>query len=301
MDRYVIELRSLCDWQSRLGEPVLHWKRGASAMELAIQWTMAAGNPGSGVPRGVEEMLAVVPGGEQCKVKIAIPELQTEIGGKGKSSQTDLWVLLDSPNGFLSLSVEAKAREPFGQRTGQWVDVERDQGRWVRLRSLCAELGLDPESDLVKGVMYQLLHRTVATLIEAREWRASAAVMLVQCFAAGSREADQSWEHFRTFCAALGADSERGRLSQATGVPGDLPLWLGWLDCGCADDATALAVLGQSRASLKAALNQSKGNRQATGDNTNLRHGLPRQREVLRSTGIRTSLRRRKDGMNGGL
>lgn len=256
MNRYLVELRSLCDWQSRLGDPVVHWKRGASAMELAIQWTVAAANAGSGLPKGVEEMLAVVPGGDRSRVKVAIPELQTELGTPGKPSQTDLWALLESPSGFLSLSVEGKAREPFGQRVGQWIDVERDQGRWLRLRSLCGELELDPESDLVKSLMYQLLHRTVATLIEAREWRASAAVMLVQCFAAGSRQAEQSWEHFRTFCDALGADCERGRLSRATGVPGDLPLWLGWLDCACADDATALAVLGQSRGSLKAELNR---------------------------------------------
>jgi len=52
MNRYLVELRTLCDWQSRLGDPVLHWKRGASAMELAIQWTMASVRPGSGLEAG---------------------------------------------------------------------------------------------------------------------------------------------------------------------------------------------------------------------------------------------------------
>lgn len=269
MNRYLIELRSLCDWQSRLGDPVMHWKRGASAMELAIQWTMASAKDGSDLPAGVQQILQPVIRGIHAKVKLAVPELQTTLAGKGKPSQTDLWVLLDTDKGFVSVSVEGKAREPFGELTAKWIDVKNNHERWIRLRYLCAALGLDPEGTLVRSIRYQLLHRTVAAIKEAREWKASAAVMLVQCFAHESREGRQSWEDFRTLCAALGADCERDRLSQATGVPGDLPLWLGWLDCGCADDVTALAVLGQSKASLKAQLNESKEDRQATGDDTN--------------------------------
>ncbi len=256
MNRYLVELRTLCDWQSRLGDPVLHWKRGASAMELAIQWTMASVRPGSGLPESVEQMLKTVPGGDRCRVKLAIPELQTELDGKGKPSQTDLWLLLDTAAGFVSLSVEAKADESFGELTGKWLDVKKDEGRWVRLRSLCSELGLDPDGELVKALMYQLLHRTVATLKEAREWKASAAVMLVQCFGEGSRESEKSWQHFRDLCAALGADSRRGELSKAVRVPGPMPLWIGWLDCPCASDRTVADVLGQSRASLRSQLSR---------------------------------------------
>ena len=256
MNRYLVELRTLCDWQSRLGDPVLHWKRGASAMELAIQWTMASVRPGSGLPESVEQVLKTVPGGDRCRVKLAIPELQTELDGKGKPSQTDLWLLLDTAAGFVSLSVEAKADESFGELTGKWLDVKKDEGRWVRLRSLCSELGLDPDGELVKALMYQLLHRTVATLKEAREWKASAAVMLVQCFGEGSRESEESWQHFRDLCAALGADSRRGELSKAVRVPGPMPLWIGWLDCPCASDRTVADVLGQSRASLRSQLSR---------------------------------------------
>lgn len=258
MSRYLTELRTLCDWQSRLGDPVLHWKRGASAMELAIQWTIASVRPGSGLPERVEQVLKSVPGGDGCRVKLAIPELQTELDGKGKPSQTDLWVLLDSAAGFLSLSVEAKADESFGELTAKWLDVKKDEGRWVRLRSLCSELGLDPDGELVKGLMYQLLHRTVATLREAREWKASAAVMLVQCFGEGSREAERSWQHFSDLCVALGADSRRGELSRAVRVPGPMPLWIGWLDCTCASDRTVADVLGQSRASLRSHLSGAR-------------------------------------------
>ncbi len=256
MNRYLVELRTLCDWQSRLGDPVLHWKRGASAMELAIQWTMASVRPGSGLPECVEQVLKTVPGGDWCRVKLAIPELQTELDGKGKPSQTDLWLLLDTAAGFVSLSVEAKADESFGELTGKWLDVKKDEGRWVRLRSLCSELGLDSDGELVKALMYQLLHRTVAALKEAREWKASAAVMLVQCFGEESRESEKSWQHFRDLCAALGADSRRGELSRAVRVPGPMPLWIGWLDCPCASDRTVADVLGQSRASLRSQLSR---------------------------------------------
>jgi hypothetical protein len=258
MNRYLVELRTLCDWQSRLGDPVLHWKRGASAMEVAIQWTMASVRPGSGLPKCVEQVLKTVPGGDHCSVKLAIPELQTELDGKGKPSQTDLWVLLNSAAGLLSLSVEAKADESFGEVTGKWLDVKKDEGRWVRLRSVCAELGLDADGELVKGLMYQLLHRTVATLKEAREWKASAAVMLVQCFGEGSHESERSWRHFSDLCAALGADSRRGELSRAVGVPGPMPLWIGWLDCTCASDRTVADVLGQSRSSLRSQLSRGQ-------------------------------------------
>ena len=266
MTRYLIELRTLCDWQSRLGDPVEHWKRRASAMELAIQWTMASVSGGSGLPGAVEKVVAEVPGGDRCKVKLAIPELQTALDTRGKPSQTDLWVLLQTEGGFISLSVEAKANEPFGELTGKWLSVEKNEGRWARLRSLCSELGLDSEGEPVKGLMYQLLHRTVATLLEAREWKASAAVMLVQSFGEGSRESERSWQHFESFCTALGAESTRGRLSRATVVPGTVPLWLGWIDCECADDATALGVLGQSRASLRTELENVSGRKVLPAD-----------------------------------
>ncbi len=82
MTRYLVEMRGLCDWQSRLGDPENHWKRHASAMELAIQWTLASvERSNSGLPQKIESMLGPLIGDAGCKVKLAVPELQTQLEG----------------------------------------------------------------------------------------------------------------------------------------------------------------------------------------------------------------------------
>jgi uncharacterized protein DUF6946 len=56
MRRLYIPSEGTCSWRARLAEPPLHWKREASAMELAVSWELAARTP-RGLPDAVSQVL----------------------------------------------------------------------------------------------------------------------------------------------------------------------------------------------------------------------------------------------------
>jgi integrase len=74
--------------------------------------------------------------------------------------------LLRAGDRYLVVGVEGKAREPFGTTVAAW-----NNGGWgkrTRLADLCERLDLDPEA--VGELRYQLLDRTLATLLEAARY-----------------------------------------------------------------------------------------------------------------------------------
>jgi hypothetical protein len=248
MARHFIEVRSLSDWQSRLGDPELHWKRGASAMELAVSWTLAR-NTSRGMPAAVAGLLDAHEEFADASAEFAIPELRTKLPGGSTASQTDLWALLRNQRGTIGLSVEGKALEPFGETVDRWLGTSRpdrppSNGRLERLKFLASRLGLDPST--LGALRYQLLHRTVASLIEAENWRATSAVMLVQRFADDKAEEAASWCDFREFAWRLQAQVQPDAVVRAS-VPGNIPLYLGWLNCDVASDADLLAAMLERR------------------------------------------------------
>jgi hypothetical protein len=180
-----------------------------------------------------------------AEVTMAIPELRTKLPGGSTSSQTDLWALLRRERCTVGLSVEGKALEPFGDTVERWMGSQRSDrppspGRVERLRFLAARLGLDVST--VGLLRYQLLHRAVAALLEAEQWGAAAAVMLVQRFSDHRTRATPSWSDFQTFASRLNAPVQPGAVVQAE-VPGATPLYLAWLDCRVASDEELVSVM----------------------------------------------------------
>lgn len=244
MTRHFIEMRSLSDWQSRLGDPELHWKRGASAMELAVSWTLARRFP-RGMPSHIASLLDSSEHLAGASVEFAIPELRTKLPGGSTASQTDLWALLRNHHGTIALSVEGKALEPFGETVDRWLGRSRpdrpsSRGQLERIKFICQRLGLDEST--IGGLRYQLLHRTAAALREAESWRASCAVVLVQRFARVPGEQAASWPDFLEFAHRLQAQVVPGSMVRAV-VPGAVPLYLAWLDCELANDADLLSAM----------------------------------------------------------
>ena len=79
---------------------------------------------------------------------------------------------------------------PLAQIVADW-GPDATPGRRARLDYLCDRLGLDPIR--VGHLRYQLLHRTVAAMIEADRFGAAYAMMLVHSFdPARARFADYS-------------------------------------------------------------------------------------------------------------
>src|SRR3954462_4971455 len=113
--RVFVPARSLDDWQSLLADPDLHWKPGYSAMALANCWQSAEGFPAS-----VGSVFESSPALRGVALLVAIPEHRVALPGRGRDSQTDLFVVAETESGLAAISVEGKVAEPFDQLVKTW-------------------------------------------------------------------------------------------------------------------------------------------------------------------------------------
>jgi hypothetical protein len=209
-------------------------------METAVSWEHAAHRPG-GLPGPIAEVFRGSIFGEAALL-LAIAEHKVRLDGGQADSQCDVWALLDTASAGVSLSVEAKANESFGQGNEpleQWLIAGKSelsrQNRQTRWKHIGEHL-LNAASDAYSMVPYQLLHRCAAAVIEARRFRLPTAAFIVQSFGAPS----ESFTAFSRFCQAVNLNSERGQMQVAT--VGEIRLGIGWADCPFATDAEVAAI-----------------------------------------------------------
>ena len=238
VNRLHVHTRGIGSWRERLASPDTQWKRGCSALEAAVSWELAS-RCDSGLPDPVHRLLE---SGEHNNplLLIGVSEHKVQLRGRGHDSQCDIWAVLRTSKGLLSLSVEAKARETFGDDKAlrEWLsggDSEKSQAnRTARWDYIKEHLPSGKDYDRVR---YQILHRCAASVIEAKRLGLKHAAFIVQAFEAPER----SFQDYATFCEAMGVNADRGRL------PGmhvsEVSLSVGWADCPLASDAEiALAV-----------------------------------------------------------
>jgi hypothetical protein len=118
------------------------------------------------------------------------------------------------------MAVEGKVSESFDLPVDQRFS-QPTPGQKVRLEFLLKLLELDRAD--VGGIGYQLLHRTVSSILEAQRFGASNAVMLVHSFS-------QDMAHFDNYAAFVGLFGETAvanRLVKARQL-GEITLFLGW-------------------------------------------------------------------------
>jgi hypothetical protein len=219
MTQILIPTKSFEDWQQLLAQPKLHWKRGYSAMTLALAWEDAKA---SGFPPEILGLLASAERADWKSLKplLAIPEYQVPLPGGMRASQTDLFALARGESGLIAIAVEGKVDESLGPTVGKQRE-EMSRGAGERLEYLCATLELNEECP--GDIRYQLLHRAVSAIQIARDFFAESAVMIVHSFSA-----EKKWlEDFQAFASLLGAEAQPGRLAFA-GKRGGVPLYLGW-------------------------------------------------------------------------
>src|ERR1700684_1527246 len=113
MNRLCVETRGICNWRERLAKPDSQWKRGYSALETAVSWENAGRHP-AGLPKPIGDLFRASIFGA-ATLLLAIAEHKVQLVGGSADSQCDVWALLNTAAGGLSLSVEAKANETFGQ------------------------------------------------------------------------------------------------------------------------------------------------------------------------------------------
>jgi hypothetical protein len=240
MNRLCVETRGICSWRERLAKPDSQWKRGFSAFETAVSWEKASCLP-TGLPESFADLFRGSIFGE-ATLLLAVAEHKVPLDGGRADSQCDVWALLDTPSGGVSLSLEAKANETFGQGNESlrdWLvagESERSrrsrEDRWKHI----AEHLPSVTADAYSLVPYQVLHRCAAAVIEARRFRMPSAAFIVQSF--GARP--ESFEAFAGFCQAIDLEAERGKM--CVSKVGEIRLGIGWADCPFATDAEIASV-----------------------------------------------------------
>ena len=118
------------DWKVFLADPDKHWRPGYSAHSLAHCWESAGD-----LPANVRAVLQTSARFRDFQLLLAIPEVQVDLPGGRRPSQTDLWLLGRLHDGLVSVAVEGKVSEPFGPTVTEW-QVGASSGKATRLASL---------------------------------------------------------------------------------------------------------------------------------------------------------------------
>lgn len=240
MSRLGVETRGICNWRDRLASPETQWRRTFSAFETAVSWELAERTP-CGLPGPIADLFRNGGFGEP-ELAVAVAEHKVALAGRGGDSQCDVWALVKVAGGLVSLSVEAKANEGFGnghEPLRAWLDGGKSPGsaknrraRWQHLSSF-----LPPAQGDYLEVPFQVLHRCGAAVVEARRLGLRHAAFVVQAF----RAPDSSFDAYRRLGAAIGIQLERNRFAAA--VVGEVSLAVGWSDCPFATDLQVADVV----------------------------------------------------------
>ena len=117
------------DWSRFLAEPK-HWKKGYSAMSLAMCWQEADGFPDSVTTVFKQSDFMQL---HDIELLLAIPEHKVPLPGGSAASQSDLFVLAKGGGQLFSITVEGKVSEPFGDKyINDWYK-DPSPGRMKRL------------------------------------------------------------------------------------------------------------------------------------------------------------------------
>lgn len=219
MKRVFVPTKTGAEWQLLLAKPALHWKSGASAMTTAASWEDA----GDSLPPEISSRLEA--SGEPLllgqRLLVALPEWQVALPGGNTTSNTDVLAICRNDNGLCILGIEAKVFEDFGPLLSE-KRAEASSGQQERLKYLQTLLGVEHFEDSIR---YQLVHRTASALLTAREFHASAAVMLVQAFDTPVSQR----QDFEAFRSVLRAEEVAPLIYKVPGFQSPT-LYLAWCD-----------------------------------------------------------------------
>ncbi len=234
MSRIVSESLGPAVWRAGLSDPNLHWKRGRSAWEAAVSWESQSASH-TGLPQEIDAAFSRHPSFQRATLLLGIVEHTVILDDPKRPSQNDLWGVLLTDEGHVSMAVEAKAGEDFDKPLGVWLKSD-SEGKEKRLAFLCNQLGLQKAPP--DALRYQLFHRSVSAVLEARRWRFPTALMLVQSF----EESRTSWQDYAAFASFLGLDARRNEVSGPRALAG-IALFLAWVDSPKADDRRAASAV----------------------------------------------------------
>jgi hypothetical protein len=219
VNKIFIPARKPDDWKSFLAEPDKHLKTGHSAKALAYCWQEA-----NDFPECVRKVFKKSGIGlfQNIELLLAFPEYKVVLPGGVRPSQNDIFILGRGNNQLVSMMVEGKVSEPFGETIAEWRK-DKSEDKDIRLRFLLEKLGLK-ENEQIDTIRYQLLHRTASAIIEAKKFNAENTLMLVHSFS----PSNQGFEDYGRFLSLFGGRAEIDSLALTKNING-LDLHFGWV------------------------------------------------------------------------
>lgn len=221
MSKFFIPANKPEDWRPLLAIPDKQWKTGYSAKALAHCWQ------GNDFPPEVRKVfqncnIALF---KDIRILMSFPEYKVPLPGGKRASQNDIFIIAKGNGQLVSMTVEGKVDEPFGEIISRW-QLSDNGGKKERLKFLCDQLLLDKEA--VGNVYYQLLHRAASAAIEAKEFNAPNALMLVHAFEKTKEKYDES---FRAYCQFLNLFDRRGEDDSIVFIRtlGSIKFYCGWV------------------------------------------------------------------------
>lgn len=223
MSKFYIPTKRPSDWKPLLAKPRKHWRTGYSAKSLAYCWQKANDFPLSVRQAFDNSGIEVF---QNIKLLVAFPEWKVPLPGGKRASQNDIFILAKGNDQLVSIMVEGKVSEPFGEIIAEWQSTDMG-GKDERLDFLCNLLNL--KKDVINHIRYQLIHRTASALIEAKNFDAQNALMLVHSF---SKENEQDNEGFQDYCQFLMLFKLKGKMNSLTRPKdiGKIRLYFGWVN-----------------------------------------------------------------------
>jgi len=220
MSNIYAPIKNIEEWRTLLSDPENQWKMGYSAQTLAYCW----GATPNDFPKCVKNVFnkSSDPIFQNIQLLFGFPEYKVHLPGGNRPSQNDIFVIGRGGGELISIMVEGKVSESFDKTVEKWLGNEPSNGKRERLAFLTNELQLNENE--VLDIRYQLLHRTVSAILEAKKINASNALMLVHSFS----ESYVGFEDYLAFVRLLGIHAEKEEIIGPVFL-NEINVYFGWV------------------------------------------------------------------------
>ncbi|MCK9392784.1 MAG: hypothetical protein M0Q01_14595 [Syntrophales bacterium] len=179
-----------------------HWEPERSATELAKAWFR---QPRVSPPKELMQLLYSSARLKGLQLLCGIPEHVTSLPERGEGRNHDLWLLGRTDQEQITVCIEAKADEPFGNETvveyRLSANKRRESGESTRVPERIAQLlALVPaRGNQWDDIRYQLLTAICGTAIQAQRDGSTLAVFVVHEFHTSKTTPDKILANARDF------------------------------------------------------------------------------------------------------
>ncbi|MBB6451582.1 hypothetical protein HNQ94_000003 [Salirhabdus euzebyi] len=220
MSKMFTPTKSAENWGKLLADYDKQWKTGYSAKTLAYCWEE---NP-QAFPKCLENVFkkSSMPIFQNIELLFGFPEYKVHLPGGNRASQNDIFVIAKGDGELIAIMVEGKVSESFDKTVVEWLGNDPSLGKRERLTFLTKDLQLTEKE--VSDIRYQLLHRTVSAMLEAKKLNAPNALMLVHSFG----ENYEGFDDYHAFVKLFGLHASKEEIMGPVFLNG-IHVYFGWV------------------------------------------------------------------------